>query len=144
MDLFSSLRWHCLPLLPADDVVAARLIVVCTIFRIHCTKHSISLLTSLVYTGQVKEKYKATIHTGLRSAPELATKLLSNAVGDRLARQCVDRSMSEQWRAVEGLCGDLRASSHSTASSRVIHGTPLSAVVSDSLRFLERLFDRLV
>ncbi len=138
VDLFSSLRWHCLPLLPSDDVVAARLHR--GLYDIPNPLHEalISLLTSLVYTGQVKEKYRATIHTGLRSAPELATRLLADAVGNRLARQCVDRSVSERWRAVEGLCGDLRAALIRRQVARHPWST-LRAVVNDSLRFLERL-----
>src|SRR5215208_8480389 len=87
VDLFSSLRWHCLPLLPSEDVVAARLHR--GLYDIPSPVHEalISLLTRLVYTGQVKEQYEAAILAGLRSAPELAGRILADAVGVALAQE---------------------------------------------------------
>jgi hypothetical protein len=138
VDLFSSLRWHCLPLLPPEAVVAARLHR--DLYAIPNPLHEalISLFTSLVYTGQVKEKYRATIHAGLRSAPDVATRLLADAVGSRLASQCVQAAIGEQWHAVESLCWDLRAALIPRQVTRHPWNT-LRAVVSDSLRFVERL-----
>ena len=138
VDLYSSLRWHSLPLLPAERVVAARLNRgLCDIPNpLH--EALVSLLTRLVYAGHVKEQYKATILAGLRSAPEQATHLLSNAFGDYLARQCVKRSIREQWLGVESLCKDLRRALIRRQLTRHPWKT-VSAVVKDSLRLLERL-----
>jgi hypothetical protein len=138
VDLFSSLRWHSLPLLPPEDVVAARLHR--GLYDIPSPVHEalISLLTSIVYAGQVKERYKAAILAGLRSVPDLAGRLLADAVGVALARECVERSLAEQWTAVEALCGDLRRALIRRQMTRHPWMT-LRAVVGDLVRLLGRL-----
>jgi hypothetical protein len=108
VDLFSSLRWHCLPIVGPQAVVAARQDR--GLYDVPDPLHEgvITLLTSVIYTGHIRERYKRTILAAFRSSPGRARSIVAPILGDTLARQCVSHAIAEHWNALEGLRGAFR------------------------------------
>jgi hypothetical protein len=108
IDLFSTLQWHCVPTISAESVLATR--VNRGLFDVPAPVQEavINLLMPLIYTGRPKEKYKPQILNAFSAAPRDAVSVLAAAVGDRLARRCVDVVLIEHWADLARLSGPLR------------------------------------
>jgi hypothetical protein len=138
LDLFSSVHWHCLPMLSVEPVLAARRGRGLFFTADPVDEAIISLLTRVIYTGRVKESHKPNILGGFRNAPEKARITLANIVGDQLAGQCVACVIAERWTSVERCCTKLRRALIWRQLTRHPWNT-LNGVISSACRVMERL-----
>ena len=67
-----------------------------------------NLLASMIFTGRVKEKYKASVGAAFRAEPGAATALLARTYGQAHASFLAEAGAQEQWEAIENRTGELR------------------------------------
>ena len=107
-DLFSTLRWRGFDFLPASELLRNK--AGHGLFSVPHPAHeaAASLLGSVLYTGRVKPKYRASISSGFRAEPALALDLLAGTYGKRLAATMVKAGAQGTWAEIESLAGALR------------------------------------
>jgi thymidylate kinase len=100
-DLFTRLTWRGFAYLDCSRFLARRM--ECGLFYIpHPADEAISNLFSYaIYSGRVKERYKASITAGVKSDPWHAQLLLTETYGRRNARFIVDRCLLGHWDLLE-------------------------------------------
>jgi thymidylate kinase len=107
-DLFTALKWRGFEFLTCQEFLRRR------VSRdLFCIPHpadetATNLLASFVFTGKVKEKYKASIAAGLRSEPAAITDLLARTYGHAHAKFLVAAGAQERWADIEAATGALR------------------------------------
>ncbi len=67
-----------------------------------------NLMSSLIYTGKVKDKYKTSIVAGFRAGAAQAMQLLAKTYGPGLARRLVESATEEKWEQIEASTDALR------------------------------------
>ncbi len=138
-DLFSALLWRGWEFLESDGILARK--VKRGDFYIPHPAHeaACNLLASMIYTGQVKEKYKKSISSGFQEEPQTAKELLSQSYGLQHAVLLVEAGAAGQWDRIEGRTAALRR----TLVLRQIVRSPLRTAKS-FLAMGRRLFHRMV
>ncbi len=66
------------------------------------------LLASLIYTGTVKEKYRAAVAAGLQADPVAVTDLVARTYGPAQASFLVEAGRKSKWTEIEAATGALR------------------------------------
>jgi len=107
-DLFTALKWRSFDFLRCDRFLARK-----RNLGLFCAPHVAheavtSLLATMIYTGQVKEKYKGAVQAGFAAEPAEATALLTETYGERLARLVVEAATAGQWERIEAATPKLR------------------------------------
>jgi thymidylate kinase len=107
-DLFTALKWR------GFDFVSCQEFLQRKVSReLFCIPHpadetATKLLTSLIYTGKVKEKYRPAITAGCQAEPVAVIELLARTYGAAHARLLVTGAAEAKWDALEAATGDLR------------------------------------
>jgi thymidylate kinase len=107
-DLFTSLKWRGFDFVSCQEFLQRR--VSRELFNIpHPAHETVSkLLASLIYTGNVKEKYRAAITAGCLTEPAAVTELLARTYGAAHARFLVTCAAQADWDALEAATGRLQ------------------------------------
>ena len=107
-DLYTALKWHGFEFIACQEFLA-RKVSQDLFFAPHpADETATSLLASFIYTGKVKEKYKASIAAGLRAEPAAITDLLARTYGRAHAEFVVGAGVQEKWADIEAATGTLR------------------------------------
>ncbi|HVV01377.1 MAG TPA: hypothetical protein VHH88_08440, partial [Verrucomicrobiae bacterium] len=69
---------------------------------------SVNLLSSMIYTGRVKEKYKASVQAGFSADPATVREILENTYGRDYAEAMLQAGRNGDWAALERLTPRLR------------------------------------
>jgi thymidylate kinase len=107
-DLFTALKWR------GFEFVSSREFLRRKVSRdLFCIPHpadetATKLLASLIYTGKVKEKYRAAIMAGCQAEPAAVRELLARTYGAAHARFLVTGAAQAKWDALEAATGRLR------------------------------------
>ncbi|HWX19647.1 MAG TPA: hypothetical protein VN578_07045 [Candidatus Binatia bacterium] len=107
-DLFTDLKWRAFDFLDRRDFLNRK--INRGLFAVpHPTDEAATnLLAYLIYSGNVKEKYKPSIAGGFQTEPEMARALLTRTYGPDLAAFVVDAGAREDWLRLESSAGALR------------------------------------
>jgi thymidylate kinase len=107
-DLFTDLKWRGFDFLDCQDFLRKK--VPKDAFSIPQPAHeaATSLLSCMIYTGKVKEKYRPSISTGFREESADAIALLARTYGEGHARFLVQAGAQERWTEIEATTGALR------------------------------------
>ena len=107
-DLFTTLKWRGFEFVASEGFLRRK--VGRELFFIpHPADETVTkLLASLIYTGEVKEKYKADIAARLRAEPTAMMVLLARVYGPAQARFLVEAGAQEKWAEIEAATGQLR------------------------------------
>ena len=107
-DLFTNLKWRGFDFLDCRAFLAHR--VDRGLFAVPHPAHeaATNLLAHFVFTGQVKEKYRAGIAAGFQAEPAAATELLAGTCGPALAAALVAAGARGDWSGIERQAGALR------------------------------------
>ena len=137
-DLFTDLKWRGFDFLDCRAFLARR--VNRGLFAIPHPAHeaATNLLAHFIFTGQVKEKYRAGIAAGFRAEPGVATDLLARTYGHCLAASLVAAGARGDWPLIEELAPVLRRA----IILRQLALHPLhtaGSLVRDGARFVRRL-----
>lgn len=138
IDLFFSLKWHTFELMTTSEVLAHR--VDRGLFAVPDPVHEavLDLLSRLIYSGVVKEKYRPIILAGFRSDPACATNILANCFGEALAHTIVEKALEQNWPAVEQLWRPLQRQLIIRRCAREPMRTA-AGIAADLLRGVKRL-----
>ena len=107
-DLFGALNWR------GFEFVACQKMLQRKVRRdLFCIPHpadetATKLLASFIFTGKVKEKYRASVAAGLQAEPLAATDLLSQNYGPAKASFLVRAGAEARWADIEAATGELR------------------------------------
>jgi hypothetical protein len=136
-DLFTDLKWRSLDFLDCQDFLREK--VIRGDFAVPHPAHeaATNLLAFLIYTGQVKEKYRASITAGFKAAPAVAMSLLAATYGQELAKQLVEEGTKGDWKAIETRIGALRRALATRQMTRHLART-LFSISADALRLIRR------
>jgi thymidylate kinase len=107
-DLFTSLNWRGFEFLESASFLQHKVDRGLFCVPQPPAETAIKLLAPLIYTGKVKEKYRASVTAGLRSEPEAVTALLARTYGPAHASFLVAAGAAEKWNAIEAATGALR------------------------------------
>jgi thymidylate kinase len=137
-DLFTALKWRAFDFLDCEGYLARRLDR--GLFSIPHPGHeaATNLLAVMIYSGKVKDKYKASIAAGFRAEPGVAEELLARSYGAQLARAIVAAGSAERWTDLERLTGSVRRA----LIFRHITRRPLTLLLSlgsEAARLIRRL-----
>jgi thymidylate kinase len=110
IDTFQGLQWRAFDFLSCDRFLAKKISK--GLFSVPHPAHeaATSLLAHMIYTGQIKDKYKASILAGFKTDPSEARRLLAETYGEKKARFIVEAGTAEQWDALARATGALRRS----------------------------------
>src|SRR5205823_4100195 len=137
-DLFTALKWRSFDFLRCDRFLARKRNL--GLFAVPHAAHeaATSLLATMIYTGQVKDKYKAGIKAGFAAEPDEATALLAQTYGQHLAQFIMAAGAAEKWSDLEAATPALRRA----LIFRQLFGHPVrtfGSFFSDTKRVLKRL-----
>ncbi|HOW78143.1 MAG: hypothetical protein GX450_08265 [Verrucomicrobia bacterium] len=107
-DLFDASKWRAFDFLGCQGFLERR--VRRELFAVPhpADEAATSLLSFLIYTGRVKEKYRAFITAQCRAEAAAMTKLLAQTYGAARARFLVAAGAEQRWTAIESAAGALR------------------------------------
>jgi len=107
-DLFTALKWRGFDFLCCEEFLGRRMDR--GLFAVPHPAHEAAsnLLSSMIFIGNVKDKYKASIAAGVRAEQALATQLLSRSFGPSQARFLAAAAAQESWLSIEARAGALR------------------------------------
>jgi thymidylate kinase len=107
-DLFTSLQWRFFDILIPDQVLRNR--SMCEGIPIPHSLHeaTLNLLTTLLYQGHIKDKYKSFIAQSYRENTEQAMVTLTRLFGDKIGKQIINSVTQEDWDSIEARRNDLR------------------------------------
>jgi thymidylate kinase len=108
LDLMCQLKWYVFPFLNDQPFRKGR--VPYKNFYVPASNHEAaeSLLTPLLYGGQVKEKYRDGIRRSALGGGECLVDLLSPWLGKELASELVSDSARGEWKRIESRTGSVR------------------------------------
>jgi thymidylate kinase len=100
-DLFTALKWRGFDFLQCDGFLGRR--VDRGLFAIPhpADEAATNLLASMIFSGRVKEKYKASITAGFRAHPAAVTELLAKSYGQAQARFLAEAGAAGRWGEIE-------------------------------------------
>jgi len=137
-DLFTALKWRGFEFLACDGFLSRK------VDRgLFCIPHAADetatkLLATLIYTGKVKEKYRASVTAGFQAEPAAITDLLARTYGPEHAKFLVAAGAQEKWADIEAATGMLRQA----LVLRQLAGHPwqtLKSLLLDANRLTRRL-----
>jgi thymidylate kinase len=139
IDIFRGLQWRAFDFLSCERFLLKR--IKKGLFSIPHPAHeaATSLLATMIYTGEIKEKYKTSIVHGFKTEPEEAHLLLAQTYGETLATFVVEAGTAQEWERLRAATGSLRRS----MIVRQFFGRPLktvSSLVTNGWRILRRFF----
>jgi thymidylate kinase len=107
-DLFTALKWRGFEFLAGEGFLRRKVG-----HDLFCIPHpadetAIKLLTSLIYTGKVKEKYQASVAAGLQAEPVAITELLARTYGLAHVKFLVTAGAQARWAEIEAATVALR------------------------------------
>jgi thymidylate kinase len=107
-DLFTGLRWRGFDFIAADELLRCR--VPRQQFATPHPAHeaAVNLLATFVFSGRVKEKYRAGIAAQFLADPARARALLELTCGPQLAARLVELGAAARWADIESLIGLIR------------------------------------
>jgi len=139
VDLFTDLKWRSFDFLASDRFLERR-IARGPLFIPHpAHEAATNLLATMIYNGNIKEKYKASITRGFRAEAAEARQLLGVTYGERLAEFMVEAGAREQWSELQQSTGKLRRK----LIVRQLLRQPFSvlrSIVADAGRLIRRWF----
>ncbi|HOX56956.1 MAG TPA: hypothetical protein P5205_12215 [Candidatus Paceibacterota bacterium] len=138
-DLFTSLKWRGFDYLSSQGFLQRK---VCRdLFAIPhpADETATKLMASLIYTGKVKEKYKAAITAGFKAQLDLTTELLARTYGRARARFLASASAQEDWTAIEAAVSALRRTLVLRQLTHAFART-LKSMLADARRLAGRFF----
>ncbi|PYJ06662.1 MAG: hypothetical protein DME25_06140, partial [Verrucomicrobia bacterium] len=136
-DLFTALKWRGFDFLDCEDFLEQRRER--GLFAVPHPAHeaATNLLASMIFTGRVKEKYKASVGAAFRAEPGAATALLARTYGQAHASFLAEAGAQEQWEAIESRTGELRrALILRQAAARPVR--TLKSLLADAARLAKR------
>jgi thymidylate kinase len=107
-DLFTALKWRGFEFLASNGFLSRKVGK-----GLFCVPHTADetatkLLATLIYTGKVKENYRASVAAGLQAEPAAITDLLARTYGPEHAKFLVAAGAQEKWTDIEAAIGSLR------------------------------------
>jgi len=137
-DLFTDLKWRGFDFLDCRGFLGCR--IERGLFAIPHPAHeaATNLLAHFIFSGEIKEKYRADIAAGFQAAPDVATDLLAATYGHYHATALVADGAQGRWASIEQRAPSLRRS----LILRQIAGHPARAARSflrDGARLVRRL-----
>src|SRR4051812_2982848 len=108
IDTFQGLQWRAFDFLSCDRFLAKKINK--GLFSVPHPAHeaATSLLAHMIYTGEIKDKYKPSILAGFKTDPGEARRLLAETYGEKKARFIVEAGTAERWGELAGATGGLR------------------------------------
>ena len=136
-DLFTALKWRGFEFVASEGFLRRKIGR-----ELFCIPHpadetATKLLAPLIYTGKVKEKYRASVAAGLQAEPAAVTELLARTYGPAHAKFLVAAGAQEKWADIEAATGALRR----TLILRQLAGRPwrtLKSLLLDANRLFRR------
>ncbi len=101
VDLFTSVAYRLLDLLPAREVLARRRVGPLFAIPDPVDEAMVNLLTRLLYHGRVKDKYKAGVARVFSESPEIARSRLAESFSSAEAALMVQAVQAGDWKAIE-------------------------------------------
>jgi thymidylate kinase len=137
-DLFTALKWRGFDFLSCEGFLQRK--VARDLFAIPhpADEAATKLLASLIYTGEVKEKYRPAVAAGFEAEPALTTELLARAYGSARARFLASAAARQDWPAIEAATGALRRALVLRQLTRA-PGRTLKSLLADARRLAGRL-----
>lgn len=107
-DLFIASKWRGFDFLSCEGFLERR--VRRELFSVPhpADEAATSLLSFLIYTGKVKEKYRSFVAASFRAEPALVMDRLAQTYGVARAKFLLTAGAEERWRAIEDATGALR------------------------------------
>jgi thymidylate kinase len=107
-DLCTALKWRGFEFVACEELLRRKMSR--DIFSIPhpVDETATKLLASLIYTGKVKEKYRASVAAGLQAEPAAITDLLARTYGPAHAKFLVAAGAQAKWADIEAATGALR------------------------------------
>jgi thymidylate kinase len=138
-DLFTDLKWRGFDFLRCDRFLEHRLDRGLFYVPDTADEAATNLLASMIFTGNVKDKYKSSIASGFRAKPADAEALLARTYGAAHAKFIAQAAIGERWAEIEQRTGALRRA----LVIRQMMGQPfrtLRSLSKDCLRLAQRFF----
>ena len=109
-DIFHGLQWRAFDFLNSDRFLEKR--IDRGLFSIPHPAHeaATSLLATMIYNGNIKEKYKPSIVAGFKADTLEARRLLGASYGEQNAAFIVESGIAQQWDRLRASTGRLRRS----------------------------------
>jgi thymidylate kinase len=107
-DLFTALKWRGFEFVACQEFLGRRVRRDLFFIPHPADEAATSLLASFIFTGKVKEKYKATISAGFRAEPAATRELLARTYGRARAEFLAAAGAQEKWADIEAAVGSLR------------------------------------
>ena len=107
-DLFTALKWRGFDFVSAQEFLPRKVDRELFSIPAPADETATKLLASLIYTGNVKAKYRAAVAAGCRTEPAAVTDLLARTYGRARATRLVTAAAQEQWAALQAAAGSLR------------------------------------
>ncbi len=136
-DLFTSLKWRSFDFIESSSFLARRRVRDSFAIPAVADEAVTNLLAFMIYTGCVKEKYRASISAGFRAEPDAATKLLAETYGPVHASFLVSTGAQERWPEIEARTPALRRALVLRQTFRHPLRT-LGSVLADTARLVRR------
>lgn len=107
-DLFTALKWRGFEFLACQEFLQRRVNRDLLFIPHPAHETATKLLASLIYTGKVKEKYRAAVAAGLQAEAQAVTDLLAQTYGPARAKLLVETGAQGKWSEIEAATGTLR------------------------------------
>jgi thymidylate kinase len=108
IDLFHGLWWRGLEILPALELLRGRRRVGPHHVPDPVAESALHLLSGVVYSGNVKRKYRERMHGVARDDPERLADALRNSCSARLAARLVEIAAGNRWPELERAVATVR------------------------------------
>ncbi len=136
-DLFTALKWRSFDFIGCERFLDRRRARDSFAVPASADEAVTNLLAFMIYTGRVKDKYKAAITAGFRAEAEAATQLLAETYGEAHAMEMVAAGAQEKWEDLESRTPALRRA----LILRQVFGKPfhtLNSFITDAARLARR------
>src|SRR5260370_5594273 len=137
-DLFRALKWLGFDFLDCRCFLQRRMQRELFAIPHPADEAATNLLASMIFTGNVKEKYKPAIVAGLCSEAQAAVQLLAQSYGQAHARFIVEAGAAARWTEIEARTGALRRTLIFRQVTRRPWRTAMS-LLADAARLARRL-----
>jgi len=107
-DLFTDLKWRGFDFLDCGPFLGARVARGDFAVPHPAQEAATNLLAYFIFTGRVKEKYRAGIAAAFQACPEEAREIIGRTYGHRLAEELVEAGAAADWNRIERRLGTLR------------------------------------
>jgi thymidylate kinase len=139
-DLFTDLKWRAFAFLDSRDFLSRKVDHGLFAAPHPADEAATNLLAYLIYSGKVKEKYKASIVAGFQTEPEMARSLLARTYGADLAALVVQDVARQDWLRLESRTVALRRALIFRQTARRPWAT-LGSLVANGARVARRFLE---